>query len=119
MSEPPLLEMNHITKRFPGVVALHDVTFAVKAETIHGLVGENGAGKSTLMKILSGTYPFGTYEGDVRLHGKTLQFKATADALDQGIGIVPQEVNVIDQLTVAENIVVGKWATGGLGRVCM
>src|SRR5437763_7026838 len=112
MSDTPLLEMNHITKRFPGVVALHDVTFGVMAQTIHGLVGENGAGKSTLMKILSGTYPSGTYEGEIRLNGKSLQLKAASDALDQGIGIVPQEISVVEQLTVAENVVVGKWANG-------
>src|SRR5437588_6916896 len=112
MSDTPLLEMNHITKRFPGVIALRDVTFGVMAHTIHGLVGENGAGKSTLMRILSGTYPSDTYEGEVRLHGKPLHLRAVSDALNQGIGIVPQEINVIEQLTVAENIVVGKWTNG-------
>jgi ABC-type sugar transport system ATPase subunit len=81
----------------------------VRAGTIHGLVGENGAGKSTLMKILSGTYPFGTYEGELLLHGNVLQLNSPAEALNQGIGIVPQEINVIEQLSVAENIVVGKW----------
>ncbi len=108
-----LLEMADITKRFPGIVALNDVSFAVQAGTIHGLVGENGAGKSTLMKILSGTYPAGTYEGAIRLHGKTLHLHTAADALEQGIGIVPQETSVIDQLTVAENVVVGKWLQPG------
>ena len=109
MGEEYLLEMHHITKRFPGVVALKDVTFNIRKGIIHGLVGENGAGKSTLMKILSGTYPFGSYEGELVLNGKVLQLNSASAALHQGIGIIPQEISVIDQLTVAENIVVGHW----------
>ena len=109
MGEEYLLEMHHITKRFPGVVALKDVTFNIHKGIIHGLVGENGAGKSTLMKILSGTYPFGSYEGELVLNGKALQLNSASAALHQGIGIIPQEISVIDQLTVAENIVVGHW----------
>jgi ABC-type sugar transport system ATPase subunit len=112
MGEPFLLEMKNSTKRVPGVVALNKVTFFVKKGTIHGLVGENGAGKSTLMKILSGTYPHGTYEGELSLGGQVLDLRTTSDALEKGIGIVPQEINVVDQLTVAENIVVGKWSNG-------
>jgi len=119
MGETYLLEMIHVTKRFPGVVALKDVTFKVPEGTIHGLVGENGAGKSTLMKILSGTYPTGTYEGKLLLNGKALELSSSADALDQGIGIVPQEISVIEQLSVAENIVVGKWTNGNSGLVNM
>ncbi len=107
-----LFEMNHVTKRFPGVVALKDVTLKVQQGSIHGLVGENGAGKSTLMKILSGTYPHGTYEGELILNGQPLALKSPADALEKGIGIVPQEINVIEQMSVAENIVVGKWTSG-------
>jgi len=116
MSEIYLLEMNHVTKRFPGVVALKDVTFKVQQGSIHGLVGENGAGKSTLMKILSGTYPTGSYEGELSLNGKLLDLHSSADALEQGIGIVPQETFVVEQLTVAENIVIGKWIDGN-GRL--
>ncbi len=113
MNDAYLLEMNHVTKRFPGVVALKDVTFKVKQATIHGLVGENGAGKTTLMKILAGTYPHGTYEGELRLNGQVLELHSSADALNAGIGVVPQEISVIEQLTVAENIVVGRWNGGG------
>jgi ABC-type sugar transport system ATPase subunit len=116
MDEKYLFEMNHVTKRFPGVVALKDVTFKVKAGSIHGLVGENGAGKTTLMKILAGTYPFGAYDGEIVLNGIPLQLNSPTDALNKGIGIVTQEINVIDQLSVTENIVVGKW-TNGSGRL--
>jgi ABC-type sugar transport system ATPase subunit len=113
MSESYLLEMRHVTKRFPGVVALKDVTLKVEKGTIHGLVGENGAGKSTLMKILSGTYPVGSYEGELLVEGKALELHSSHDALEQGIGIVPQEISVVEQLTVAENIVIGKWTKQG------
>jgi ABC-type sugar transport system ATPase subunit len=119
MDEKYLFEMNHVTKRFPGVVALKDVTFKVKPGSIHGLVGENGAGKSTLMKILAGTYPHGTFDGDILLNGNHLQLNSPADALNKGIGIVTQEINVIEQLSVAENIVVGKWTNGGSRLVNM
>ena len=108
-TEHYVLEMNQITKKFPGVVALKNVTFKVRKGTIHGMVGENGAGKSTLMKILSGTYPVGTYTGKLSLNGKDLELHSAHDALNNGIGIVPQEINVEEQLSVAENIVIGKW----------
>lgn len=119
MDEAYLFEMQHVTKRFPGVVALKGVTLKVYKDTIHGLVGENGAGKSTLMKILAGTYPYGSYDGELLLNGSRLELKSAADALDKGIGIVPQEINVIEQLSVAENIVVGKWTNGGVGLLNM
>jgi ABC-type sugar transport system ATPase subunit len=119
MGEPYLLEMKGITKRFPGVTALNDVTFQVKKGTIHGLVGENGAGKTTLMKILSGTYPHGTFEGEIVLNGKVLELGSSSDALEEGIGIVPQEIAVIDHLTVAENIVIGQWVVGAGQLVSM
>lgn len=112
MDEIALLEMNHITKKFPGVVALNDVSFRVKKGEIHGLIGENGAGKSTLMKILGGSYPTGTYEGEIRLDGQPLDLRSPHTALGQGIAVVPQEINVVNELNVAENVVVGRWAPG-------
>jgi ABC-type sugar transport system ATPase subunit len=113
MEDNILLEMNHITKEFPGVVALDDVTLKVRKGVIHGLIGENGAGKTTLMKILSGTYPTGTYEGEIILDGEKLDLRSPHIALDQGIGVVPQEMSVIEELSIAENIVVGRWSTNG------
>lgn len=119
MGKTFLLEINHVTKRFPGVVALKSVDLKVRRGTIHGLVGENGAGKSTLMKILAGTYPYGTYEGEIKLNGDVLQLKSSSDALNKGVGIVPQEMAVVETMTVAENIVIGRWTDGGGGLVNM
>ncbi len=109
----PLLEMNHITKRFPGVLALDDVSFRVRQGEIHGLIGENGAGKSTLMKVLSGVYGVDSYEGELLLAGKKLGLRSPHDARREGIGVVPQELSVIESLTVAENVVVGQYNKGG------
>ena len=119
MDETYLLEMNQITKKFPGVTALKDVTFKVKKGTIHGLVGENGAGKSTLVKILAGTHPFGSYEGTLLVNGKLVELRSSSDALERGVGVVPQDISVVDPLTVAENIVIGKWTNGGVRLVSM
>jgi ABC-type sugar transport system ATPase subunit len=111
MEKDIILKMNRITKRFPGVVALSDVSFHARRAEIHGLIGENGAGKTTLMKILSGSYPTGDFEGEIILKGKELDLRSPTNALEQGISVVPQEVNVIEELSVAENIVVGRWST--------
>ncbi len=83
-----ILEMRNITKTFPGVKALSDVSFSVKEGQIHGLVGENGAGKSTLMKVLSGVYPHGSYTGDILFGGNIQQFKGIADSESAGIAII-------------------------------
>ena len=99
-----MLEMRNITKVFPGVKALDDVTFKVNQGEIHALVGENGAGKSTLMKILSGVYPEGTYTGQIELHGKEISFKRIKDSEDAGIAIIYQELMLFPELTIAENI---------------
>ncbi|HXG83092.1 MAG TPA: xylose ABC transporter ATP-binding protein [Pyrinomonadaceae bacterium] len=106
--ESPLLEMKNITKEFPGVKALDGVTFDLRMGEFHALVGENGAGKSTLMKILSGVYPAGTYGGEISVGGKTKQFKTVRDAENAGISIIFQELSLVKELTVGENIFLGK-----------
>ncbi|RVI95685.1 ATP-binding cassette domain-containing protein, partial [Sinorhizobium medicae] len=83
-----ILEMRGITKTFPGVKALDNVSFKVREGEIHALVGENGAGKSTLMKVLSGVYPAGTYEGEIHYDGKLRQFSTISDSEDLGIIII-------------------------------
>ncbi len=100
----PVLEMRHITKKFPGVRALDDVTLEVQKGEILGLVGENGAGKSTLMKVLSGVYPHGTYDGEIFHKGETVRFHHINEAKQSGIGIIHQELNLIPELNIAENI---------------
>ncbi len=105
------LEMHDITKEFPGVKALRGVTLQVRRGDVHALMGENGAGKSTLMKILDGVYPSGTYAGQIIIDGKPVAFHSPHDARLRGIGYVPQEINVVESLTVAENIYVGQTAT--------
>ena len=104
----PLLHMQAITKDFPGVRALDDVAFEVRPGEIHALCGENGAGKSTLIKILGGVYPFGTYEGQLHINGNEQQFHTVRDAERAGIAIIHQELALIPEMTVAENIYLGK-----------
>ena len=96
MSEDIILEFQQVTKTFPGVTALSDVSFQIRRGEIHGLCGENGAGKSTLVKILSGVYPHGTYEGKVIYNGAELKLAASAihQAAEQGIAIVYQELTL-------------------------
>jgi putative multiple sugar transport system ATP-binding protein len=103
----PILEMRHITKTFPGVKALSDVNIEVWPSEIHALVGENGAGKSTLMKVLSGVYPHGSYEGDIVYQGETRHFSSIADSEKLGIIIIHQELALVPLLSIAENIFLG------------
>ncbi len=110
----PLLEMKNISKEFPGVKALDDVSFAVREGEIHGLVGENGAGKSTLMKVLSGVHPYGTYSGDILLHGETQTFRGIGDSEKAGIAIIYQELALVPEMTVYENIFLGHEIRRGL-----
>jgi putative multiple sugar transport system ATP-binding protein len=99
--------MKNITKEFPGVKALNDVTFSVQPGEIHCLVGENGAGKSTLMKVLSGVYPHGDYTGEIVFNGVEQKFKGIADSEKAGIAIIYQELALVPELTVYENIFLG------------
>jgi len=103
----PILEMKGISKEFPGVKALNNVTFQVAENEIHCLVGENGAGKSTLMKVLSGVYPHGTYSGDILFNGKEQKFGGIADSEKAGIAIIYQEMALVPEMTVYENIFLG------------
>ena len=104
----PLLEMRNIVKEFPGVRALDGVSFTLEAGEFHSLVGENGAGKSTLMKVLSGVYPHGTYEGDILIDDKVRQFRGIRDSENTGVAIIFQELSLVKELTVGENIFLGK-----------
>ena len=103
----PILEMRNITKEFPGVKALDNVSFKVAKGEIHCLVGENGAGKSTLMKVLSGVYSFGNYTGDILFNGETQQFRHISDSEKAGIAIIYQELALIPEMTVYENVFLG------------
>ncbi|HNY18362.1 MAG TPA: ATP-binding cassette domain-containing protein, partial [Treponemataceae bacterium] len=102
-----LLEMKSITKDFPGVKALDSVSLQVKKAEIHALVGENGAGKSTLMNVLSGTYPYGTYSGDIIMDGKVCEFRDIKHSEKAGIVIIHQELALSPYLSIAENIFIG------------
>jgi putative multiple sugar transport system ATP-binding protein len=104
MSDDALLEMRDITKEFPGVKALKDVTFSVRRGEIHALVGENGAGKSTLMKVLSGVYPYGTYDGEILYKGNECRFHNVHESEQVGIVIIHQELALIPHLSITENI---------------
>ncbi len=113
MNEVPILEMRNITKEFPGVKALDEVTFSVKRGEIHCLVGENGAGKSTLMKVLSGVYSHGNYDGDIVFDGESQQFSNIRDSERTGISIIYQELALVPEMSVYENIFLGNEIRSG------
>ena len=108
-----ILKMEHITKEFPGVKALADVTIEAYKGEILSIVGENGAGKSTLMKILSGSYPHDTYEGRILTGGKEVRFLSTGQSEEAGIAMIYQELNMHLDLNVAENLFLGRWKQFG------
>ena len=108
----PYLQAVHITKVFPGVKALTDVSVDFYPGEVHALMGENGAGKSTLIKILSGVYT--ATEGEILLDGKQIEFKGPRDAMDKGISVIHQELSIAKDLTVAENIFLGEEQTNGI-----
>jgi len=107
-SHNTLLEMRSIVKEFPGVRALDGVSFTLNAGEFHALVGENGAGKSTLMKVLSGVYPFGTYEGDILIGDEVRAFRTIRESETAGVSIIFQELSLVKELTVGENIFLGQ-----------
>ena len=112
-----LLKMQNITKVFPGVKALDQVNIEVEEGEIHAICGENGAGKSTLMNVLSGIYPFGTYEGDVIFQGEECRFHNIKDSERLGIVIIHQELALVPYLSIAENMFLGnERATTGVGQ---
>lgn len=107
-AHPFILEMGNISKAFPGVRALDSVSFDLRKGELHALVGENGAGKSTLIKILGGVYSFGEYSGEILLDGKVERFTRVRDAEDNGIAVIYQELSLVKEMTVGENIFLGR-----------
>lgn len=105
-----MLEFRDVTKTFGGTVALNNVSLTIEP-SLHGIVGENGAGKSTLMKVLAGIHPASTFSGAVYLDGDLLALKSVADANRRGVVLVPQELLVAGEMTVAENLFMGRWPT--------
>lgn len=112
-----ILEMRSITKTFPGVKALSNVNLAVERGEIHAICGENGAGKSTLMKVLSGVYPFGSYDGTISFEGQEVQFRSLSDSEAKGIVIIHQELALSPYLSIAENIFLNNEQRGALGLI--
>ena len=113
MSDDNILEFRSVTKKFPGITALDGVSFSIRRGEIHGICGENGAGKSTLVKILSGVYPWGSFEGQVIYEGRELKLidASIHQAVEEGIAIVYQELTLVPTITVGENIYLGKEST--------
>lgn len=112
-----ILEMRGITKTFPGVKALANVNLAVERGQVHAICGENGAGKSTLMKVLSGVYPHGTYDGEIVFEGETVEFKDLTDSEAKGIVIIHQELALSPYLSIAENIFLNNEQKGAGGLI--
>jgi putative multiple sugar transport system ATP-binding protein len=112
-----ILEMRGITKEFPGVKALADVNLTVERGEVHAICGENGAGKSTLMKVLSGVYPHGTYDGEIVFEADPVQFRSITDSEHKGIVIIHQELALSPHLSLAENIFLGNELVGRGGLI--
>jgi ABC-type sugar transport system ATPase subunit len=114
-TSPIFLQINHITKTFPKVVALDDVSLAAAPGEIHAVLGEEYAGKTTLMRTLGGLYATGSYQGEIVLDGKPLAARTPRDAIERGVTVVPRRLEVFDHLDIAENITMGN--LGGKGFV--
>src|SRR6185437_13774884 len=112
-----VLKMEHIVKEFPGVRALDDVNFEARAGEVLALMGENGAGKSTLMKVLGGVWPYPSYQGEIFIRGERQRFQSPRQAMDAGIAIIHQELNLIAELSVAENIFLDRHPTNAIGAI--
>jgi D-xylose transport system ATP-binding protein len=106
-----ILRAEHLTKTFPGVTALADVSFDLRAGEVHALCGENGAGKSTLIKLLAGLHPYGSYQGRIEVDGREARFRSSRDAAAAGIAVVYQELAFVGELSVAENLCLGREPT--------
>lgn len=115
MEQKPYIQLNHIHKTFPGVYALRDVSLSVYPGEVHGLVGENGAGKSTLIKVMAGYHT--ANQGEYLIEGKPAQIHSPNDAIRSGIAVVYQELNVVDSLSVAENMYFGRLPRTAAGTV--
>jgi D-xylose transport system ATP-binding protein len=112
-----VLRMEHIVKEFPGVRALDDVNFEARSGELLALMGENGAGKSTLMKVLSGVWPYPSYEGEIYINGELCRFSSTREAEEAGVAIIYQELNLIPEMTVAENIFLDRQPLNRFGGI--
>ena len=110
-----MLEARNISKKFSGVTALSMINLQLIPGKVNAIIGENGAGKSTLMKIFSGVHT--SYEGEIILNGKPVQFAGTKDAENAGIAIIHQELNLVPHLSIAENIFLGREITGAFGML--
>lgn len=103
-----VLEIRGLTKRFPSVLAVDRATLSIEPGKVHAIVGGNGAGKSTLMKMLSGVYPYGSYEGEFYVDGRPCRFRSIMDAEANGISMVPQDLNMVNEMTVADNLFINR-----------
>src|SRR5690606_30601905 len=115
MQTSTVIELKHISKRFQGLQALNRVDFDLYEGETHALVGENGAGKSTLMRILAGLY--NEYEGEYLLRGEPVHLNSPAEALKRGIGMIHQELSVMPELSIAENLFLGRQILNRWGLV--
>jgi inositol transport system ATP-binding protein len=115
MAKNTLLEVRHISKSFPGVKALDDVSFSVKEGSVHVLCGENGAGKSTLMKIINGLYE--PDSGDTFIRGNRVKISSPIEAGELGVSMIFQELNYMPEMTIEESLFVGRWPKRSLGRI--